>query len=109
MSEYVFEFNLETGKEEKNTWGVYAVRYYKSDESIKVEIGDGYRHQLRIDAIHWNRILRIIKNNELDKDGIDAVVKGLMGHALPEEYTENLISAVKKERIKPVDIPKLVL
>jgi len=102
MPEYIFEFNLETGKTEGKTWGIYGVRYYKSDEGIKVEIGDGYRHELRIDPIHWNRILKIVKDSELDKKGIDAIVKGLMGHAVSGEYIESFISAIKNGIIKPV-------
>jgi len=102
MPEYIFEFDLETGKAEEKTWGIYGVRYYKSDEGIKVEIGDGYRHELRIDATHWNRILKVVKDSELDKEGIDAIVKGLMGHAVPEEYIESFISAIKNGIFKPI-------
>lgn len=100
MSTHYFEFNLETGKVSKDTMPDYAVRYYKSENGIIVEIGDGYRHNLHIKARHWNRILRIIKDDELDKSGIKAITRGLMEHCLPEEYEKNLISAIKAGTIK---------
>ena len=99
---YFFEFNLETGKVSKNTTPHYAVRYYRSKNDIMVEIGDGYRHELQIDAKHWNRILKIIKNDELDKSGIQAITRGLMRHCLPKEYEKNLISAIKAGIIKEI-------
>ncbi len=100
MSKYLFEFNLETGKVSKNTMPDYAIRYYKSKNGIIVEIGDGYRHNLYLSAKHWNRILKIIKNDELDKSGIKAITRGLMGHCLPQEYENYLISAIKTGIIK---------
>lgn len=103
MDDYIFEFNLETGREEESTWGIYAIRYHKTEEGIKVEVGDGYRHYFIVDATYWNRILKIIKGNELDKDGVDAIVKGLMRHGIPEEYAENFILAVRNGIIKFID------
>ena len=97
---YFFEFNLKTGKVSKNTIPEYAVRYYRTKNGIIAELGDGYRHMLHLSAKHWNRILRIIKNNELDKAGIQAITRGLMGHCLPKEYENNLISAIKSGKIK---------
>ena len=102
MSKYIFEFNLETGKVSKDTVPHYAIRYYKSKNGIIVEIGDGYRHTLYIIAKHWNRILKIIKNDELDKSGIKAITRGLMDHCLPEEYEKNLISAIKAKIVKEI-------
>lgn len=78
----------------------YAVRYYKFRNGTIVEIGDGYRHYIHISAKHWNRILKIIKYNELDKSGIKAITRGLMGNFLPKEYEKNLISAIKTGIIK---------
>ena len=99
---YLFEFNLETGKIDKDTTPRYAVRYYKSKAGVIVEIGDGYRHNSHINANHWNRILKIIKNDELDKSGIWAITRGLMEPYLPEEYEKNLISAIKTGKIKEI-------
>lgn len=99
---YFFEFDLEKVKISKITTPHYAVRYYNAANGIMVEIGDGYRHELFLSAKHWNRILRIIKNDELDKSGIKAITRGLMGHCLPKEYEKNLISAIKAGRIKEV-------
>lgn len=102
MSRCFFEFNLETGEISEDTMPNYAVRYYKSKNGTIVEIGDGYRHNLSLKAKHWNRILKIIKNDELDKSGVKAITCGLMEHCLPEEYEKNLISAIKARIIKEV-------
>lgn len=102
MSEYIFEFNLETGKVEKNTWGVYAIRYYKSDEGeLFIEVGDGYRHEINVKAENWNIVLRIIRDKKLDTDDIKAII-GLMERGLPEEYLETFISAVNSGIIPEV-------
>jgi len=97
-----FEFDLETGKVSKNVTPHYGVRYYDTENGQMVEIGDGYRHELHIEAKHWNRIIGIIKNNELNKSGIEAITSGLMKHCLPEDYEKNLISAIKSGKIKKI-------
>jgi len=102
MSNYIFEFNLETGKVENDTIPRYAVRYYEIENGIMAEVGDGYRHMIKLDAKHWNRILKIIKNDELDKDGIKAITSGLMREGLPEEYEETFISAIKSGIVKEI-------
>ncbi len=61
MDPYFFEFNLETGKIEDDTVPRYAIRYYNTENGVMVEIGDGLRHTLRLEAKHWNRVLKIIK------------------------------------------------
>ncbi|MBI2656083.1 hypothetical protein HYX06_06705 [Candidatus Woesearchaeota archaeon] len=99
---YLFEFNLRTRKASKNTSPEYAVRYLKSKDGLMVEIGDGYRHELWLDAKYWNRIIRIIKNDQLNKSGIQAITSGLMGHCLPKKYEKNLIFAIKKNKIKEI-------
>lgn len=103
MRTYIFEFNLETGEVSEDTMPNYAVRYYQSTNGVTVEIGDGYRHNLHLKAEHWNRILKIIKNSELDKSGIQAITRGLMESGLPEEYETVFISAIKKEIIKEIN------
>lgn len=96
-----FEFNLETGKESKKaTCPHYAVRYCQEDGVSYVEIGDGYRHELVLDTVHWNRILRIIRDNELDKEGIDAITKGLMRLCLYPNYVDVLVTAIKEGKIR---------
>lgn len=100
-----FIYNLEDKEEVKNIdkykRGVfYGIRYFKSNKGTIVELGDGYRHEMFLEAKYWNRILRIIKNDEIDKEGIDAVVFGLMKTGLHMDYAKNLISAIKKGIIK---------
>ncbi|MDO8508817.1 MAG: hypothetical protein Q7S27_03985 [Nanoarchaeota archaeon] len=46
-----------------------------------------------------NRILRIIKNNELDDGGMKALIS-LMKASLRKEYQENFLNAVKEGKIK---------
>lgn len=95
-----FEYDLDEGRESKDTGIRYAVRYVKGDV-VFVEIGDSYRHNIMIEAKHWNRLLRIIRNDELDSECIDAIAS-LMGHGLPEEYKETFIAAIKSGALKEV-------
>ena len=95
-----FEYDLEKGKETADAGIHYAVRYTKEDV-VFVEVGDSYRHNIMIEAKHWNRLLRIIRNDELDREGIDAVAS-LMGCGLPEEHKETFIAAIKSGALKEV-------
>jgi hypothetical protein len=104
MINYIFEFNLEENKVSKDTWGRYAVRYYETDIGIMVEIGDGYRHELHLEAKHWNRILRIIRDDELNESGVKAIVEGLMWYCLDDDYGDNFISAIRAGKIKEVEL-----
>lgn len=100
--EYTFIFNLEKGEaEDEDPSPSYAIKYYNPDSGEIVELGDGYRHEMFIEGDHWNRILRIIKNKELDEKGIEAII-GLMSEGLRKEYTETFISAVRSEIIKEI-------
>ena len=89
----VFEYDLEEDKETTDAGIHYAVRYIK-EEVVFVEVGDSYRHNIMIEPKHWNRLLRIIRNDELDREGIDAIA-GLMKRGLPEEYEETFIAAMQ--------------
>ena len=100
MPRYIFEFDLEKNKISKNTCPHYAIRYYDDENSILVEVGDGYRHYIKMEAEYWDRILEIIKNNELDRGGIRAIIRGLMRVGLREEYEENFLNAIKEGKIK---------
>ena len=97
---YFFEFDLETGKIGKNTCPHYAVRYYKTEVGIFVEIGYGYRHEIFIDGKYWNIILKMIK--ELDTKQVEALIKGLMRAALDDELAEKFVTAVKNGKIKEI-------
>lgn len=96
--ETTFEYDLEEGKVSTDTGIRYAVRYVKADV-VFVEIGDSYRHNIFIEPKHWNRLLKIIRNDELDREGVDAITS-LMEAGLPEEYKETFIAAVKSGALK---------
>ena len=101
MINYNFIFNLETGKVcKKDPCPSYSIKYYNTKNGKMVEIGDGYRHEITINGKYWNRILKIIKDEELNKGGIEAIIRGLMCIALPLEYEKNFISGIKSEVIK---------
>lgn len=100
---YFFEFDLETGKTAKSTSPHHAIRYYNTENGPMVEIGDGYRHELFLEVRYWNRILQIIRDDELNQEGIEAITKGLMRNCL-SEYEDNLISAIKSGIIKEVKL-----
>ena len=104
-----FIYNLEKNKEiivdKKNIFGnmgFYGIRYYKTDSGVLVEIGDGYRHEIFIKAKYWNKILEIIKDDKLDKEGINAIVKGLMHTAIQDEFYDKFIDAIKSGKIKKI-------
>jgi hypothetical protein len=95
----VFEYDLEKGQTTSDAGIGYAVRYVREEVPF-VEIGDSYRHNIRIESKHWNRLLKIIRNGELDREAISAITKGLMYPGLPEEYEQTFVSAVKSGIIK---------
>ena len=102
MRENTFEFDLENGEISRDTWGHYAIRYYPSEAGMMVEVGDGYRHNIILEGKYWNKILRIIRDNELDEEGIKAIIRGLMSRGLSEEYEEKFITAIWSGIIKEV-------
>ena len=110
MTGFIFAYNLEKDEEIKNPQGLlkegiyYGVRYYQNEVGIEVEVGDGYRHEVFIEDRYWNRIIKIIKDDELDEEGILAIVKGLMNAGLREEHVNKFISAIKKGKIKEIEI-----
>ena len=103
MAGYVFEFDLEENKISKKTVPYYAVRYYATEKGILVEIGDGYRHEIRLKGKYWDRILKIVRNNELDDSGIKALIRGLMNTGVPKDYEDNFLMAIKKGKTRPTE------
>ena len=66
-------------------------------------IGDGFRHNVHIQDYHWDRLLRIIKENQLDKSGIALILDGWLGDSFPDEGSKKkFVSAVKAGIIKTV-------
>ncbi len=98
--ETVFEYDLEEGKETSDAGIHYAVRYTKGDV-LFVEVGDRYRHNIMIEARHWNVLLKVIRNDKLDREGIEAIIS-LMRDGLPEEYVGTFINAIKSGALKDV-------
>ena len=92
--ETLFEYDLEEDKETADAGIHYAVRYVKGNV-VFVKVGDSYRHNIMIEPKHWNRLLRIIRNDELDSEGIYAIAS-LMEAGLREEYKKTFIAAVKR-------------
>ncbi len=99
--ETLFAYDLEEGKETADVGIHYAVRYLKGDV-VFVEVGDIYRHNIMINARHWNRLLKIIRSDELDSDGIAALLS-LMRAGLREECEKTLIKAIKSGAIKEIE------
>ena len=103
MVDYIFQYDLEKNKTtDEDMFGTFAIKYYNTPNGKGVEIGNGYRYILQLEARYWNRILRIIRDGELDLEGIRAITRGLMRECLPEEYENTLIEAIKFEHIKEV-------
>lgn len=105
--EYTFQFDLERRKivpSQEDTLGHYAVRYYKNTETgyIGAEVGDGYRHETHLEARHWNRILKMIRE-ELDESGIEAVAELMYGLGADNQYQGTFVSAVKDGRIPEIE------
>ena len=74
MDGYFFQFDLEEKRVAKKESWHYGVRYFMTAVGSRVQIGDAYRHYLILEPRHWNRVLRIIKNDELDKSGVEALL-----------------------------------
>jgi len=100
---YLFEYDLEKGEVVRHTHGNYSVKYYNSQRGVMVEIGDGYRHELHLEPRHWNRLVRLIREDELDASGIEAITHGLMKDCLYDgKYAASLIKGIKEGKIKEI-------
>ena len=103
-----FIYDLEENEEVKEKKGIfgegifYGVRYYKTENGIMVHIGDVYRHEIILESKYWNRILRIIRDKEIDENGVNAIVLGLFRPGLYPEYASNFITAIREEKIKEI-------
>ena len=95
-----FEYDLEEARETKDAGIRFAVRFIRENVTF-VEIGDSYRHNVMIEPKHWNRLLKIIRNDELDSEGIAAILS-LMRDGLREEYKDTFIAEVKSGVLKEV-------
>ncbi len=108
---YDFVFNLQTNSLHKpdpknrlfsdSAWGDYCVRYQTTPHGKFVEVGDGYRHEVTVEGSHWNRLLKIIREDELNASGLEAVLS-LMSYGLPEEYEQTFVNAVRAGKIKDI-------
>ena len=80
----------------------YCISYIKEGKGTWVEIGDGVRHYISLSGVFWNRILKIIKNKEIDDAGIDAIISGLMSTGIPDNYKANFLRAINEGKVPEV-------
>jgi hypothetical protein len=78
--------------------GFSQVKYVKHPSGVWVEIGD-FRHRVSLEAYHWNRIVRMIRE-ELDESGIAAIL-ALIDYAI-HGYESSLVSAIKSGVVREV-------
>ncbi len=104
---YLFRFDLKRGAVLDSSYieeaANDAVRYTKDPDTgqVQVEIGNVYRHYFRPEPRHWNRVLKMIRD-ELDESGIETILV-LMSDGLREEYRSTFLSAVRSGVIKETD------
>jgi len=107
---HFFEFNLETGRVREDPHNYhpgdgYAVRYVRYENRVGVEIGDGLRHTCSLGADHWDRLLKIIRDDELDESGFDLLLDGFMGYCWPDDRDRakrNFVDGIKSGKIRPL-------
>lgn len=112
---YYFTFNLRTKEvHEGELWKIededkrgkayadndHAVRYLDTPSGKRVEIGDSFRHYSTMKEEHWNRLVKIIRDDELDKSGMEIFTRGFLERDLPEHYEGTFISAIKEGILK---------
>lgn len=106
-SQNLFAFDFKTGMvvECPGEYNIvdYGVRYLHPANAGYVTIGDGLRHDTEIEYGHWDRLLKIIKEDELDSSGLDLILEGWLGGSFPDEVSKKtFVDAVKFGVIKPV-------
>ena len=83
--------------------GEYRVRYFPHDAGNWATIGDGLRHDIWFQDYHWDRLLQIIKEDQLDQSGLDLILNGWLASSFPDDASKKrFVAAVKSEQIKPV-------
>jgi len=98
MRNYTLEFNLGTRQIEKNIVDDYAIRYHKFNGDAKVEIGYTGVLGLTLEADQWNRLVRIIKTEEVDRTGVKAIMS-LTQPYLSSSAAAKLIDAIRANKI----------
>ena len=106
--EYDLFYDLETGelatpRDFMDTR--YSIRYQSNEGGLvhRVEIGDGFRHTQSLIPSHWNTLVRLIRDDKLDSNGLELILSGLLGHCLPENiHKQNFVSGIKSGTIKEI-------
>tara|TARA_Y100000034_G_C6675937_1_gene296954 strand:- start:306 stop:617 length:312 start_codon:yes stop_codon:yes gene_type:complete len=92
-----FIFNLETREVvDERPISHYHILYYTGPDDKKiVELGNGLRKTEGIYGEYWNRLVKMIRDNELDESGIEAITRGLMSSYLPEEFEGSFLDGIR--------------
>jgi len=104
-----FEVNLKTGMVvDESDYQLFSshgcsVMYSHLGSNIyEVQVGDGHRHSMGFSKKYWNRLLRIITDDELDQSGMELIIDHFMGSCLYDSTCrKNFISGIKSGQIKP--------
>ena len=105
--ETFFAFDLRSGNvvehPHKIDLGEYRIRYTPYDNGNWATVGDGPHHTLWVQAEHWDRLLKIIKDEELDKSSRDMIIDGWLDLGFPNKRCKKtFVSTVKSGTIKPI-------
>jgi hypothetical protein len=106
VNDYLFNYILETRElgnpsEANSVEAIYGVRYMRTEKGAIVEVGDGLRHTNYFSKKHWNRLLKIIQEDELDESGLDLILENFMRKGLNHgEHKGSFLHGVKEGIIK---------
>ena len=106
-TDHFFAYDLRAGRvvedpglDDISEW---RVRYFPHQNGNWATIGDGLRHTIWFQDYHWDRLLKIIREDELDQSGQDLILDAWLGVGFPDEDSKRtFVSAVKSRAIKPV-------
>jgi|SRR3989344_6387882 len=94
-----FRFDLRSGKVSEEADGCCVLDYfvmYGTGKSGKFATIGNQRYYSLLQAQHWNRLLRIIKNRELDESGLELILGGFLGNYFPDEAGKKIfVEAVR--------------
>lgn len=106
-TDHFFAYDLRSGRVVEDPGqddiAEWRIRYFPHQHGNWATIGDGLRHTVWFQDYHWDRLLQIIREDELDQSGQYLILNAWLEIGFPDDKSKKtFVSAIKSGIIKPV-------